>query len=227
MGLDDDMEPMMDAAGQPMMDAAGKPMMKKKAVPAAPVADAGGLAACDAAIAGLAVQSGAMHRAVKAIPGAAVPPALAALDAAIAVAKGHRAKIAARRARRRPGTGQDAALLARLKTAEDSLASITSGGIIKSAMAEIAGRDKLANRVSAFVGTFDHAEMTTVDVAKYAADKFGLKPAAGQEITAVESYLHGRQPAPVAPASFGLDSAVSPTSKVAAFVAGVPATKAA
>jgi hypothetical protein len=208
----DEMEPMMDAAGKPVMDAKGNPMMQKKK--AAPAVDANpAMAACDAAIAGLEIQSRAMHKALK---GKAAPAALTAMDAAIVTAKTSRAKI---KTPKRRGTGLDAGL-ASLNTKLDAA---LNGGILKSAMQEIAGRDRLAKRVSAFVGTFDHAEMTTSDVAKYAADKFGLKPAVGQEVTAVEAYLHNRQPVEVSAKIFGMDSAVKPTSKISNLIAGRPA----
>lgn len=53
-------------------------------------------------------------------------------------------------------------------------------------------RDALVERVRPHVGVFDHARMTVGEVAKYAADKLGLKPAAGSEIVAVDAYLHNR-----------------------------------
>ena len=43
-----------------------------------------------------------------------------------------------------------------------------------------------------FIGTFAFDSMTTIDVARYAARKLGLKADAGQVVTAVEAYLHNR-----------------------------------
>ena len=81
---------------------------------------------------------------------------------------------------------------------------------IKSLMREISKRDDLYAKVSPTVGTFDHTEMTVDELAVYACDKLGMKPAKGHEVTALDSYFHNRQPAPVfAPAgagSFGMDS---------------------
>jgi hypothetical protein len=200
--LDDDMEPVLDANGAPTMDAAGKPIMQKKAA-ATPVTDAT-MAACDAAILAAEGQSKRAHAALK---GRAAPPVLAAMDAAITTAKTTRAKIKPR-TNRNKGTGMDSKIAA----LEGAVKVLTGADHTRAAMTEIANRDRLANKVSAFVGTFDHAEMTTVDVAKYAAGKFGLKPAAGAEVSAVEAYLHDRQPATAAPAAkaYGMDAAAVP-----------------
>lgn len=53
----------------------------------------------------------------------------------------------------------------------------------------IATRDGLARRLSAVVGTFDHAEMTADAVAKYGVAKLGLKSAKGQEAAVLDGYL--------------------------------------
>jgi len=53
----------------------------------------------------------------------------------------------------------------------------------------------LANKLSGFIGTFDHADMTLEEVGKYAVDKLKIPGVvAGQEVSAVSAYLHGRQP---------------------------------
>lgn len=104
------------------------------------------------------------------------------------------------------GAAMDSAdVTRRLTEAEATVADFKKTGI-KSLMGEIAKRDALANRVSEFVGVFDHSEMTLQEVAAYSADKLGLKPTAGTEVVAVESYLHGRTPARASNV-FALDSA--------------------
>lgn len=57
--------------------------------------------------------------------------------------------------------------------------------------ADLADRTALAQRLSAHVGTFDHAAMDSAAVVKYGVDKLGLKPAAGHERTALDAYLQG------------------------------------
>lgn len=59
------------------------------------------------------------------------------------------------------------------------------------AVAELAARDALAKRLSAHVGTFDHAAMDSAAVVKYGVEKLGLKPTAGHELTALEAYMAG------------------------------------
>lgn len=76
------------------------------------------------------------------------------------------------------------ALEAKLATAQDS------GNFI----AQIADRDALASKVSAFVGTFDHARMTPEQVAAYGVQKLGIPCQKGQERTALDAWMHGRTP---------------------------------
>lgn len=54
---------------------------------------------------------------------------------------------------------------------------------------EASACDKLANRLSHHIGTFDHSDKTLQDIAKYGADKLGLRVAHGHELPAVEGYL--------------------------------------
>lgn len=77
----------------------------------------------------------------------------------------------------------------RLSKLESGTAAMDSA-IVRS----LADRDALAARLSPFVGTFDHKGMTHADVAKYGAEKLGLKVAAGQEAVALDAYLHNRTP---------------------------------
>jgi hypothetical protein len=101
----------------------------------------------------------------------------------------------------------------RMKGIEASLKKLTTptatGMDAKTMLTELAGRDALAKKVSAFVGTFDHANMTTADVAKYGVEKIGLKNVpAGQEATALDAYFTGRTP-PTEANAFALDGAAA------------------
>lgn len=85
-------------------------------------------------------------------------------------------------------TGMDAAISALRSEVE----ALKSQGV-KTMMGEIAKRDALAGKLSAHIGTFDHAEMTVADVAKYGVKKIGIACDAGDEVAALNGYLHGRQ----------------------------------
>lgn len=62
-------------------------------------------------------------------------------------------------------------------------------------LSEINQRNELATKLSEYVGSFDHAEMTLGDVAKYGVAKLKIPGVvAGQEIGAVNAYLFGRTP---------------------------------
>jgi len=52
-------------------------------------------------------------------------------------------------------------------------------------------KDRLYDRASKIIGAFECSVMDSKDVAVYAAGKLGLKPAKGQEVSAVELYLNG------------------------------------
>lgn len=94
-------------------------------------------------------------------------------------------------------SGMDAAEVVALKTRVEQL---EKGGI-KALMGEISKRDSLANAVSAHVGTFDHAEMTLGEVAKYSADKLGITCDSGHELAAVQGFLAARKAVSVAVAT--------------------------
>lgn len=70
----------------------------------------------------------------------------------------------------------------------------TSGITHKTVMTDIAARDALANDLSHHVGAFDHADMTTSDVAKYGVKKLEIPCVDGQEFTVIRAWLHGRKP---------------------------------
>lgn len=113
-----------------------------------------------------------------------------------------------------------AAMDARMKKAEATIASLhkarSSAMDMKSVMREIGDRQKLVNRLTPYIGTFDASEMTLADVAKYGAEKLGLKVSAGGESAALEGFLHNRPTTSV----FAMDSATpASSSKVDAFFA--------
>ena len=64
----------------------------------------------------------------------------------------------------------------------------------KELMKEIGKRDELYAKVSPVIGAFDHADMTSEDVAVYACDKLELKCPPGHETTALNAYFTNRPP---------------------------------
>lgn len=92
-----------------------------------------------------------------------------------------------------PATMDEA--IATIKTLRGELKAAKAKPAVAAAMDEkdmiqaIATRDGLARRLSAVVGTFDHAEMTADAVAKYGVAKLGLKAAKGQEAAVLDGYL--------------------------------------
>ena len=64
----------------------------------------------------------------------------------------------------------------------------------KSVMQRMYSRDDLARKLSQHIGTFDHHQMTYVDVAKYGIEKLGIPCQDGNEKIVIESWLHGRVP---------------------------------
>lgn len=79
----------------------------------------------------------------------------------------------------------------KLTAVQDELDTVKKNGI-KTLLAEVSQRDQLAQRLAPFIGSFDHAEKTLSEVAEYGAEKLGLKCEKGQEKTALDGYLHGR-----------------------------------
>ena len=82
----------------------------------------------------------------------------------------------------------------------------------KDIWAAASARDKLAREVSAVVGTFDHSEMTTAEVAAYAVKKLEITVPAGQEQAALTGYLAARKPSTV---GFGMDAGLKKEGKLA------------
>jgi hypothetical protein len=64
----------------------------------------------------------------------------------------------------------------------------------KAIFAEGAARDTLANRLSGFMGTFDHADMSLSDVVKKGLEHFKLEAPSGSELPVLNAYLTGRKP---------------------------------
>jgi len=59
----------------------------------------------------------------------------------------------------------------------------------KSFMVRMANRNRLADRLSNHIGTFDHSSMTLKEVAKYGIKKLNLNCKAGHEHSVLEGYL--------------------------------------
>ncbi len=93
--------------------------------------------------------------------------------------------------------GEDAAFKSAMdameKRFEEKLAAVTKSANPKAIRAEMRHAETLAGQVAAVVGTFDHSEMTAIDVAIYGCEKLGLKPAKGQEEAVLAGYLAGRR----------------------------------
>lgn len=91
-----------------------------------------------------------------------------------------------------------------LKRVSDELEGLKKDGL-KTMLAEVSARDTLAKNLSEHVGTFDHAEMTLGEVAKYGVDKLKLKCPAGHEVTALDGFFAAKKSSPGA---FAADSSV-------------------
>lgn len=74
---------------------------------------------------------------------------------------------------------------------------------MKSLLKVISKRDILANQLSQYIGTFDHAEMTLDEVAAYGTKKLELICEKGTELASLSGFLHDRSPLT---AGHGLDS---------------------
>lgn len=66
-----------------------------------------------------------------------------------------------------------------------------SAPTMKQMLAEFSKREGLYKAVEPHVGSFDHAEMTASEVAKYAAEKLGIATVDGAEVAIVEAHLKG------------------------------------
>ena len=97
---------------------------------------------------------------------------------------------------RREREGMDAKEVQRIVDAAvaRALASVSHGMDAKEMMVQVGQRDKLAEQLSHFIGTFDASEMTHAEVASYGLSKLGIPAAKGAELATLTGYLHGRQP---------------------------------
>jgi hypothetical protein len=93
--------------------------------------------------------------------------------------------------------------------------------------ADVAARDKLADRLGAVVGTFDAKDKTLQQVAEYGVEKLGLgESAKGHEIVAVSAYLTAAEKSPAQTVRVGLDAApVAGDNFVTRHLTAAPATK--
>ena len=94
-------------------------------------------------------------------------------------------------------------LLAKINVLEGKQSSAMD---TKDVIQQINKRDALAGRLSNFVGTFDHADMTLSEVEKYGAEKLGLDCKDGMEGAMIEGFLHGRKPEQSFAVINGMDS---------------------
>lgn len=79
-----------------------------------------------------------------------------------------------------------APLQTRLEAAEAKASAMDDSSVFKM----INDRDELAGKVSKHIGTFDHASMTTQEVAEYGVEKMEIPCAKGQEVAALTAALH-------------------------------------
>jgi len=83
---------------------------------------------------------------------------------------------------------------ARLKKLEkmisrNALDSSSKNSAFKTIMKEISKRDSLASELSHHIGTFDHAEKSLDEVAKYGVKKLGITCSAGEEHAVLKGFL--------------------------------------
>lgn len=159
-------------------------------------------------------------------------PQLAALNAAIAKI-GTPAAPAAAAVEDKPAEGDTGGMAAELEDAKETIAAMdTSLKATVKAMDDmkangtreflkaVAERDDLARRLVPVVGAFDHALMTTEEVAAYGCEKLAIKAPAAAARFALDAYLQARPT--VMPAAFatGMDAAVKPTSLADSIISG-------
>lgn len=87
---------------------------------------------------------------------------------------------------------------------------ITGDAAFRKLVAQIDDRNKLAQRISKHIGTFDHARMTVTEVSDYGCRAFGIKARGAQGRLVLDGYLMGvGKAAPKAAATRTADSAAS------------------
>lgn len=99
--------------------------------------------------------------------------------------------------------------------------SEASDGGIAAAIADIAKRDALASKLKPHVGVFDHAAMTSAQVAAYGVEKLGLTADKGLETVALDAYLKGRGESASTAATYAADSAAAPGAGLSAYLTSV------
>ncbi len=103
------------------------------------------------------------------------------------------------------GKGEDAAEA--LQNIRAEFETFKKSGL-KALVSEISERDALAKSLSYHIGTFDHADKTLAEVAKYGVRKLGIKCSSGQEKVALDGFLHNRTK-PQDQKVYSMDSAAS------------------
>lgn len=73
---------------------------------------------------------------------------------------------------------------------ERSKPTMDTGALLK----QIGERDALAQKLTPFIGVFDHAAMTKQQVAEYGAEKLGVKCDKGTESISLNAWMQGRTP---------------------------------
>lgn len=93
-------------------------------------------------------------------------------------------------------SAMDTALKKEIKSLRKEMAKLKQRPTLDSSamLKEIAERNELAQKVSQYVGTFDHAAMTTEQVARYGVKKLGLECKQGEEFAVLRGFFHHRKP---------------------------------
>ena len=82
---------------------------------------------------------------------------------------------------------------------------------VKTLMREVSNRDKMYRDVSQVIGSFDHSEMTTHDVAHYACER--LKLSGGDETSLLQGFLAAKRSNADSQKTYAADSASRPAEK--------------
>ena len=144
-----------------------------------------------------------------------IVPQIAAINAAMAALSPAAAEVEADPALT---TLDDAkAMDAKVKSLTKEVATLKTGAT-KSMLAEVSRRDQLYSQLSQHVGVFDHAEMTTLEVAEYGVKKLSIACDSGAELATLTGYLHGRTPAASRPTIVQDGKTAPKSSAVAAYV---------
>jgi len=96
----------------------------------------------------------------------------------------------------------------------EALTSSSTANMLK----EVKQRQALYDPLSRVVGAFDHEDMTVADMARYGVKQLGIACDAGQELAALNGFLHARTPA--VKTSVANDRADSKGDVVGAYLAG-------